>query len=122
MKRRDFLYQSIFASACLVLAQAFRSIPVFAADKKVTDKDVLKDGQPATIANYCSNPDKSTKTCKERKEKTAYCKNCNFFNKDNSLTDYKGGKVAHCMLLTDASKPQYVSEQGWCSTYNLKTS
>ncbi len=122
MKRRDFLNLSLFASAGFVIAQAVRSIPVFAADKKLADKDVLKDGQAATIANYCAAPDKSAKTCKERKEKTANCKNCGFFNKDNSLTDYKGGKVARCMLLTDPSKAQYVSEKGWCSTYNLKTS
>lgn len=95
---------------------------VFAADAKpITDKDILKDGQPATIANYCSTPDKQpNKACPAWKEKPGHCSDCNFFNKDASLTSFKGGKYARCMLLTEPGKPQFVSEKGWCATYVKK--
>ena len=79
----------------------------------------MKDGMPATIANYCTNPDKQpNKACPGWKEKPGHCETCSFFNKDNSLTDFKGGKYARCMLLTDPKKPQFVSSKAWCATYN----
>jgi hypothetical protein len=94
---------------------------VFAQGKPITEKDILKEGQPATIANYCTNPDKQpNKFCPTWKEKPGHCSDCNFFNKDNSLTTFKGGKYARCMLLTEPGKPQYVSEKAWCATYVKK--
>jgi len=120
MKRREFLQIGLGTTVFAAAAKSLSISPVWAADakKKLTAKDVMKDGQPATISNYCSNPAKSTKTCPDHKTKPGNCETCMFFNKDNSLTDYKGGKVAHCQLLTDPTKAQYVSIKGWCSTYN----
>jgi hypothetical protein len=133
MKRRDFLRFGFASSAATLAFRALQSIPAFAADKpaadakgakgpKIADKDILKDGQPATISNYCNNPDKQpNKACLGWKEKPGHCNTCQFFNKDNTLTEFKGGKYAHCQLLADPSKPQFVSEKGWCSTYVQKT-
>jgi hypothetical protein len=121
MKRREFLQLGLAASVGVVAAKTLQSDTAWAADpKKLADKDVMKDGQPATISNYCSNPAKNTKTCPDYKTKPGNCETCTFFNVDNSLTDYKGGKVARCQLLTDPSKAQFVSAKGWCSTYNKK--
>jgi hypothetical protein len=101
-----------------VWTRAISSTPAAAA--AITEKDILKDGQPTTISNYCSNADKKpNKFCPNHKE--GHCKECNFFNKDNSLGDYKGGKYARCMLLTEPGKPQFVSEKGWCATFTKKT-
>jgi hypothetical protein len=124
MERRSFLRLGLATSVGVLTAKAFSLNPAFAADaaKKIADKDVMKDGQPATIANYCSNPDKQpNKACPDWKTKPGHCETCQFFNKDNSLADYKGGKVAHCQLLTDPTKAQFVSSKGWCSTYVAKT-
>jgi hypothetical protein len=122
MKRRDFLQAGLATSAFALIAKSLKVVPAFAADaKKITDKNILKDGQPATIANYCEHPDKQpNKTCPGWKEKPGHCETCQFFNKDNSLTDFKGGKYAHCQLLADPSKPQFVSAKGWCATYVKK--
>lgn len=119
MKRREFLRAGLATSMGLLAAKSLNPAAAFAADaKKIADKDVLKDGQPATIANYCSTPDKQpNKACPGWKDKPGHCETCQFFNKDNSLADYKGGKVARCQLLTDPSKPQFVSAKGWCATY-----
>ncbi|MGZ3721582.1 MAG: hypothetical protein ACXVA9_01545 [Bdellovibrionales bacterium] len=125
MKRREFLRASLATSVGVLAAKSLNLTPAFAADakKKIADKDVLKDGQPATIANYCATPDKQpNKACPNWKEKPGHCETCQFFNKDNSLTDFKGGKYAHCQLLTDPSKPQFVSSKGWCATYVAKPS
>ncbi len=117
MKRREFLQLGAMASVLPLALSAFAD-DTKPAGKKVTDKDVMKDGQPAPIANYCSNPDKQpNKACPGAKEKPGHCETCMFFNKDNSLADFKGGKVAHCQLLTDPTKPQFVSAKGWCASY-----
>ena len=122
MKRRDFLQIGLLTSVGVITAKSIQATPAWAADaKKLTEKDILKDGMPATISNYCQTPDKQpNKTCPGWKEKPGHCETCQFFNKDNSLADYKGGKYAHCQLLTDPSKPQFVSVKGWCSTYVKK--
>lgn len=89
--------------------------------KKLTEKDILKEGEPVNIANYCVNPEKQpNKFCKDYK-KPAHCATCTFYNKDNSETDYKGGKYARCMLLADPKKAQFVAAKAWCSTYAPKT-
>ena len=120
MKRRDFLHLGLATTAGVLAAKSLKSTPAFAADAKIDDKKILKDGQPATIANYCANPDKQpNKACPGWKA-PAHCESCQFFNKDNSLTDFKGGKYAHCQLLGDPTKPQFVSAKGWCATYVQK--
>ena len=123
MKRRDFLQIGVSASAMVMVAKSLELSPAFAADaKKLTDKDILKEGQPTTIANYCQNPEKQpNKFCPTWKEKPGHCETCMFFNKDNSLADYKGGKYARCQLLSDATKAQFVSSKAWCATYVQKT-
>lgn len=122
MKRREFLGWSagFFATAPGLL----RVSTAVAADasKKITEKDILKEGQPAAIAGYCEHPDKQpNKFCPDWKAKPGHCKECMFFNKDNSETTFKGGKFAHCQLLADPKKPQYVSENGYCTTFVKKT-
>jgi hypothetical protein len=122
MKRREFMALGAATSVGLL------SMSSLAADKaasgsKISDKDILKEGQPATIANYCEHPEKQpNKACPGYKDKPGNCETCQFFNRDNTLTDYKGGKYAHCQLLTDPSKPQYVSQKAWCATYVKKMS
>jgi len=130
MKRREFLGLGLVASAgamtlnSLVPGQAFGADTKKVGDtKKITDKDILKDGMPATIANYCEHPDKQpNKACPGWKDKPGHCKECQFYNRDNTETAFKGKKYAHCQLLTDATKPQYVNENGWCNTFVKKIS
>ncbi|NJL25444.1 MAG: hypothetical protein HC902_09895 [Calothrix sp. SM1_5_4] len=116
MKRREFLSTGLALSAgAVALKSAFNVKPAFAAGG-ITDKDILKEGQPTTIANYCENPAKKpNKFCADWKAGT--CKDCTFYNKDNSATTFKGKKYARCQLLTDPKKPQFVAEGAWCATY-----
>lgn len=129
MKRRDFLHLGVTASAVLLALRGLGSGRAWAADKpgqkgaqKLKDSDILKDGEATTIANYCSEPEKQpNKYCPGWKDKPGKCEKCMFFNKDNSLTDYKGGKYARCQLLTTPGKAQFVSVKGWCATYVAKS-
>lgn len=124
MKRREFLGLGITFSAASLLVKPLLNVPTaHAADApKITEKDILKQGQPATIANYCENPEKQpNKFCPAWKTKPGHCKECMFFNKDNSLTTFKGHKYARCQLLSDPKKPQFVTENGYCTTFVKKT-
>src|SRR5436853_350924 len=95
MKRREFLRAGVVASfgvgAFSALAEDKKEAKK--ADKnasKIADKDILKEGQPATIANYCEHPDKQpNKACPAWKDKPGHCETCQFFNRDNSMADYK---------------------------------
>lgn len=127
MNRREFLHLGMTGVAGLIAFENLRSATAAAAAadkgaaKKITAKDILKEGQPATIANYCEKPDKQpNKFCPAWKDKPGHCDTCMFFNKDNSLTEFKGGKFARCQLLTDATKPQFVSDKAWCATFVQK--
>ena len=113
MKRRHFLGVSA------LLLSSNTVLKTWAVDAKtVTEKDILKDGMPATIANYCENPDKKpNKFCPEMKGK---CSDCTFYNKDNSKTDFKKKEVARCQLLADPSKPQFVWATATCATFVKK--
>jgi hypothetical protein len=112
MKRRNFL----------VLSAGFLGLGslVHAADSKpaaVTEKDILKEGQPASIANYCENPSKQpNKFCPTKP--AGICSDCTFYNKDNSKTKYKGKEVAKCQLL--ATAPSYVYSTASCATFVKK--
>jgi hypothetical protein len=119
MKRREFLQLGAIASAAAILTRGMTAKAQGAAAKPITDKDILKDAQPAPIANYCNNPDKQpNKACPGWKDKPGHCETCMFFNKDNSLTSFKGGKYARCQLLTtDPNRPQFVNAKGWCASY-----
>ncbi len=112
MKRREFL-------AAGVATLGLSSLKVQAADAKatVTDADVLKEGQPTTIANYC-DPKKKGKACPP--EVKGLCSDCQFYNKpEPSETTFKGKKVAKCQLLPN--KPQYVYADYTCATFVKKT-
>jgi hypothetical protein len=120
MNRRKFigLGAAVLAtqSAGFVFAQP--KAKSVTSGKNLTEKQILREGQPATIANYCEHPDKQpNKFCPGAKDKPGSCSKCQFFNKDNSETTFKGGKYARCQLLADASKPQFVSANGWCATF-----
>ena len=132
MKRREFLNSGLSLAAGLLAARTLEVGAAFGADAaqgpggakiaKISDKDILKEGQPAVIANYCEHPDKQpNKYCPDWKAKPGHCNVCMFFNTDNSETTFKGGKYAHCKLLTDPKKAQFVSENGYCATFVQKT-
>lgn len=143
MKRREFLSLGVTISAgAVAVRSALSSVAAFAADAKPTasgkagdkkasdkgaadkksagiaDKDILHEGQPATIANYCEDPKgEANKYCPDRKNKPGKCKECTFYNKDNTETTFKGKKYAHCQLLSDPAKAQYVWENAYCATF-----
>lgn len=119
MKRREFL--TIGGLTVVALAAGRKLVlpeTAYAADT-ITAKDILKEGQPTTIANYCEHPEKQpNKACPTRKE--GNCETCLFYLKATSAATFKGQNYAKCQLLTDPSKPQYVSAKAWCATYNKK--
>lgn len=120
MKRREFIALGLAATAGTIAfgADKAKAPAAKAAGSTITEKDILRDGKPATIANFCENPDKQpNKTCPDWKTKPGHCKDCMFYNKDNSLTTFKGGKYARCQLLTDPKNAQFVGENAYCSTY-----
>lgn len=118
MKRREFLTLSAAtAVGSIVLGKS----QVGLAGSAVTEKDILKEGMPTTIANYCESPEKQpNKVCADWTQKKGYCDTCMFFNKDNSLTTFKGKSYARCQLLTDPKKPQFVEAKAYCSTWVKK--
>lgn len=112
MKRRKFLVLSAGFLGVSSLARA--------ADSKapaVTEKDILKEGQPASIANYCENPSKQpNKFCPTKP--AGICADCTFYNKPESKTKFKGKEVAKCQLL--ATAPSYVYATAACATFVKK--
>ncbi len=113
MKRRHFLGVSALVLSSSTLLKTWADAP-----KTVTDKDILKDGMPATVANYCESPEKKpNKLCPDPK---GLCSDCMFYNKDNSKATFKGKEVARCQLLTDPSKPQFVWAKANCATFVKK--
>jgi hypothetical protein len=116
MNRRDFIALTALG---LASARAFGQAPAAKpAATALTEKEILREGMPATIANYCEVPDKQpNKICPAWKEKPGRCSDCMFYNKDKSETTFKGKKYARCQLLTDPKKPQFVLDTAYCSTY-----
>lgn len=118
MKRREFIALGLAATAGSLAFAADPKAAAKAGGATISEKDILRDGQPTTIPNYCENPDKQpNKLCPSFKDKPGYCKDCMFYNKDNSKTTFKGKTYARCQLLTDPKKPQFVEEKAYCSTY-----
>jgi len=121
MKRREFLGYTALTSVFASQISWSKWARAEGKGKTLTEKDILKDGQAATIANYCENPDKQpNKACPGWPTNKGHCENCMFYNKDNSEADFKGKKYARCQLLSDPSKPQFVHKTGWCATYVKK--
>lgn len=119
MKRREFIGWSALAST--VLGHISWSQFAGAEGKKLTEKDILKEGQVTTIANYCENPEKQpNKVCPTWPTNKGHCETCNFYNKDASESEFKGKKYARCQLLGDPSKAQFVSPKAWCATFVKK--
>jgi len=111
MKRRHFL-----AIGAAVMA-TLKTPKSGAADAAVTEKDILKEGQSAAIANYCENPDKQpNKFCATKP--AGKCVDCTFYNKPESKAKYKGKDVAKCQLL--ATAPSYVYATASCATFVKK--
>ena len=113
MNRREFI-----ALASTGLGFSAASLKALADAKGgITEKDLLKEGQVANVANYCENPTKQpNKFCPDVK---GNCASCMFYNQDGkSETTFKGKKVAMCTVLgTDASKPRYVLATASCATF-----
>ncbi len=115
MKRREFIGLGMAMS---VGGLVISKVSLAASAATITEKDILRDGQPAVVPNYCEAPEKQpNKLCPTWKEKPGKCSTCMFYNKDASLTEFKGKKYARCQLLADPKKPQFVAEGAWCATY-----
>ena len=124
MNRRNFLRSTLATSlsAGTLANLAWAQDKKADAKKAITEKDILKEGQPATIANYCENPEKQpNKFCPNWPANKGHCDTCTFYNKDNSEGDFKGKKYARCQLLADPSKPQFVAQKAYCATYVKKS-
>jgi len=125
MKRREFVSAGVLGvvGACLLggTRRVWGQAPTDKKKEKISDKDILREGQPTNLANFCENPDKQpNKFCPDAKGK-GKCKTCMFYNKDQSETVFKGKTYARCQLLTDPKKPQFVNDQAYCSTYVKQT-
>jgi len=119
MKRRDFIAGT---AGFLSLSTLGWTPSAKAAAPAIAEKDILRDGMPATIANYCEQPEKQpNKLCPGFKDKPGKCSTCLFYNKDNSKTTFKGKEYARCQLLADPSKPQFVLASAWCATYTKQS-
>jgi len=120
MKRREFLSYS--ALSAMLVGRVSWAQDKKAAGKALTEKEILRDGQPATIANYCEKPEKQpNKACPNFASNKGTCDTCVFYNKDNSETEFKGTKYARCQLLSDPKKPQFVAAKAWCATFVKKS-
>ncbi len=122
MKRRDVLQKGSWVLGALSigsLSSFWVNTSAWAQGtaKKLTAKDILKEGKPASIANYCENAKKQpNKYCPDAKPGNI-CENCQFYNTDKSETTFEGVKVAKCTLLANPASAQYVAAAGWCATY-----
>lgn len=121
MKRREFIGVSLAVTGGIGSFAWAQGAKPADAKKGITEKDILREGQPATIPNYCEHPEKQpNKFCPTWPTNKGYCDTCMFYNKDNSETTFKGAKYARCQLLGDPTKPQFVGVKAYCSTYAKK--
>lgn len=110
MERRIFL--GLIAAT---LSAKSRAVP------KISDKDVMKDGQPATITNYCTKPKQQpNKFCPNYAAKPGECDTCQFYQRD-TITKFKNSEHAKCLLLSDPSRPQFVQAKAWCAQYEARS-
>ncbi len=115
MKRREFISGSLLGLIGLV---ATKSIKVSAAAPAITDKDILKEGKPAPVANYCEDGSKpNNKACPGAKDRPGKCADCQFYVRETETT-FKGKKYAKCQIIPVA--PNYVMSSGWCATYTKR--
>lgn len=118
LRRREFISGSLLGLLGLV---ATKSLKVSAADAKaatITEKDILREGKPAPVANYCENPTKQpNKICPGAKDRPGKCADCQFYMKDTETT-FKGKKYAKCQIIPAA--PNFVLDSAWCATYTKR--
>lgn len=118
LRRREFISGSLLGLLGLV---ATKSLKVSAADAKaatITEKDILREGKPAPVANYCENPTKQpNKICPGAKDRPGKCADCQFYMKDTETT-FKGKKYAKCQIIP--ATPNFVLESAWCATYTKR--
>lgn len=112
VNRRTFLKLSGTALAALPFLNGLAPRAGYAADLPEAKET---DAQPKAL-KYCSNPDKSTKTCADRKKaerKDQYCYNCQLFTKASGDGKTAKGK---CMLMPANSVPGHA----WCMSWVKK--
>lgn len=111
--RRSFLKITGLALAALPAASSLlRSTDAQAADPALV-KD--SDAQPKALG-YCSDADKPTAQCKDRKakdKKDQYCYNCQLYTK---LSGEGKKEVGKCMLMPANSVPA----KAWCKSWVKK--
>lgn len=110
MNRRLFLFQG---AAVLGVASLLKSVKSFAA---VTEADVAKDTDKLPVAQFCTDSEKPSATCPERKKperKGQHCGNCQFYTPDGEV---KGKKVGKCTLIPN----KHVGINAWCQTWVKK--
>lgn len=110
--RRNFLKLSgIAVASASLFGTALRSLPAHAEDPMAKDSDAM----PKSL-KYCSNADKPTAQCAERKKadrKEQYCYNCQLFTKSSGDGKTAKGK---CMLMPKNMVPG----NAWCMSWVKK--
>lgn len=118
LPRREFLSGSLLGILGLVATKSLTVRSAFASGATITEKDILKEGVPAPIANYCENPTKQpNKICPGAKDRPGNCAGCQFYLADTKTT-FKGKEYGKCQILPAA--PNYVAATGWCATYTKR--
>jgi hypothetical protein len=118
MKRREFFSTGFLFALSVMAHRGFAE-----AAKKLTKKDILREGQQSNLPNFCEKPEKQpNKNCPDWKAKPGHCEKCQFYNFDKSETAFEGKKFARCQLLADPSKPQFVASTDYCGSYFEKKS
>lgn len=100
LNRRDFLRGLGLSALALVTAP-------FIKLKEAVGAIVEADKIMVNALGYVDDAKKS----KDRKDKKAFCKNCNFYQGDEK------SKQAKCQLFTGGSE---VQAEGWCKSWSAK--
>lgn len=110
MNRRLFLTQAAVTAGVVSL---FKSVSSLA---QVKETDVAKDTDQLPVAQYCTDAEKPSAKCPERKKperKGQHCGNCQFYT---AAGEVKGKKVGKCTLIPN----KHVYDQAWCQTWVKK--
>ncbi len=110
--RRSFLKIAGLTIATLPAASSLLGSMAQAADPAL-----VKDSDPLPKSlGFCSNADKPTAQCKDRKakdKKDQYCHNCQLYTK---LSGDGAKEVGKCLLMPTNSVPT----NGWCKSWVKK--
>jgi hypothetical protein len=115
LRRREFLVGSIFGLFAVSSKKLFAAPPApKAPGAAITEKDILKEGKPAAVANYCEDASKKpNKFCPQAAPGTS-CSICQFYTLPTETT-FKGKKYAKCQIVP--TPPSYVASTGVCATF-----